>query len=95
MTDEGEAASTPHPTRADARATFSRKGRRGAHMMRGNHLTTRMLDTRDDSFDMKLQQMKCDLAALNVELKLCKLAYLLRKYSPSQPRLPAGSPEGG
>jgi hypothetical protein len=57
--------------------------------------TPRMLDTRDDSFDMKLQQMRCDLAALNVELKLCKLAYLLRKYSPSQPRLPAGSPEGG
>jgi hypothetical protein len=54
-----------------------------------------MLDTRDDSFDMKLQQMRCDLAALNVQLKLRKLVYLLRKYSPSQPRLPAGSPEGG
>jgi hypothetical protein len=54
-----------------------------------------MLDTRDDSFDMKLQKMRCDLAALNVELKLCKLAYLLRKYSPSQPRAPAGSAEGG
>src|SRR5947209_16455817 len=54
-----------------------------------------MLDTPDDSFDMTLQQMRCDLAALNVQLKLCKLAYLLRKYSPSQPRAPAGSPEGG
>jgi hypothetical protein len=54
-----------------------------------------MLNTRDDSFDMKLQQMRCDLAALNVELKLCNLIYLLRKYSPSQPRLPPGSPEGG
>src|SRR5437870_329737 len=52
-----------------------------------------MLDTRDDSFDMTLQQMRCDLAALNVQLKLCKLAHLLRKYSPSQPRVPAGSPD--
>jgi hypothetical protein len=54
-----------------------------------------MLDTRDSGFDMKLQQMRCDLAALNVQLKLCKLIYLLRKYSPSQPRVPAGSPDAG
>ena len=54
-----------------------------------------MLDGRDDSFDMTLQQMRCDLAALNVELKLCKLIHVLRKYSPSQPRVPAGQPEGG
>src|SRR4051812_18441285 len=54
-----------------------------------------MLDTRDDSFDWELQQMRCDLAALNVELKLCKVIHLLRKYSPGQPRVPAGSPDGG
>ena len=54
-----------------------------------------MLNSRDDSSDTKLQQMRCDLAALNVELKLCKLAHLLRKYSPSQPRVPAGGPQGG
>jgi hypothetical protein len=54
-----------------------------------------MLDTRDDSFDWELQQMRCDLAALDVQLKLCKLAYLWRKYSPSRPRVPAGSPDGG
>jgi hypothetical protein len=44
---------------------------------------------------MELLNMRCALAALDVELKLCRLIYLLRKYSPSQPRLPAGSPEGG
>src|ERR1700744_5818627 len=54
-----------------------------------------MLDTRDSGFDMKLQQMRCAPAALNVQLKLCKLPYLLPKYSPSQPRVPAGSPDAG
>jgi hypothetical protein len=54
-----------------------------------------MLNTRDGSFDMRLQQMRCDLAALNVELKLCRLGYLLRKFSADQPRVPAGLPEGG
>ena len=54
-----------------------------------------MLDRRDDSFDSELQQMRCDLAALNVQLKLCKLIHVLRKYSPGQPRVPGGSPEGG
>jgi hypothetical protein len=54
-----------------------------------------MLNTSDGSFDTRLQQMRCDLAALNVELKLCKLAHVLRKYSPGQRRVPAGSPEGG
>jgi Bacterial CdiA-CT RNAse A domain len=55
----------------------------------------RMLDTRDGSFDMELQQMRCELAALDVELKLCRLGYLLRKFSADQPRVPPGSPEGG
>jgi hypothetical protein len=39
--------------------------------------------------------MRCALAAPDVELKLCRLIYLLRKYSPGQPRVPAGSSEGG
>jgi hypothetical protein len=54
-----------------------------------------MLNTRDSSSDMELLNMRCALAALDVELKLCRLIYLLRKYSPSQPRVPAGSPDGG
>src|SRR4051794_17457409 len=55
----------------------------------------RMLNRRECSFDMRLQQMRCDLAALNIELKLCRLGYLLRKFSADQPRVPAGSPQGG
>jgi hypothetical protein len=51
-----------------------------------------MLNTGESSSDMELLNMRCALAALDVELKLCRLIYLLRKYSPSQPRLPAGSP---
>jgi hypothetical protein len=54
-----------------------------------------MLNTRDSGSDMELLDIRCGLAALNVELKLCRLIYLLRKYSPGQPRLPAGSPDGG
>jgi hypothetical protein len=54
-----------------------------------------MLNTRESSNDMELLDIKRALAALDVELKLCRLGYLLRKYSPSQPRVPAGSPEGG
>jgi hypothetical protein len=54
-----------------------------------------MLNTRDSGSDMELLNMRCALAALDVELKLCRLIYLLRKYSPGQPRAPAGSPEGG
>jgi hypothetical protein len=54
-----------------------------------------MLNTRDSSSDMELLNMRCALAALDVELKLCRLIYLLRKYSPGQPRVPAGSPDGG
>jgi hypothetical protein len=54
-----------------------------------------MLNTRVDSFDMQLLNMRCALAALDVELKLCRLVYLLRKYRADQPRAPAGSAEGG
>jgi hypothetical protein len=54
-----------------------------------------MLNTRDSSSDMELLNMRCALAALDVELKLCRLIYLLRKYSSGQPRVPAGSLEGG
>ncbi|GAC1333130.1 MAG: hypothetical protein NVSMB26_13800 [Beijerinckiaceae bacterium] len=35
------------------------------------------------------------LASLNVELKLCRIGHLLRKYSPDRPRVPAGYPDGG
>src|SRR5947209_6343370 len=54
-----------------------------------------MLNARDSGRDMELLNIKCALAALDVELKLCRLRYLLRKYSADQPRVPAGSPEGG
>jgi hypothetical protein len=54
-----------------------------------------MLNTRESGSDMELLDIKCALAALDVELKLCRLGYLLRKYSPDQPRAPAGSAEGG
>jgi hypothetical protein len=57
--------------------------------------TTRMLNTRDSGSDMELLDIKRALAALDVELKLCRLIYLLRKYGTDQPRVPAGSPEGG
>jgi hypothetical protein len=52
-----------------------------------------MLNTRDSGSDMELLNIRC-ASPLDVELKLCRLIYLL-KYSPSQPRAPAGSPEGG
>src|SRR5947209_6005992 len=54
-----------------------------------------MLNARDSGSDMELLNIKCELAALDVELKLCRLGYLLRKFSADQPRVPAGSPEGG
>jgi hypothetical protein len=54
-----------------------------------------MLNTRASDIDSSLLQIKCALAALDVELKLCRLGYLLRKYSADQPRVPAGSAEGG
>jgi hypothetical protein len=54
-----------------------------------------MPGTRESGSDMVLLDIKRALAALEVELKLCKLAYLLRKYGADQPRVPAGSPEGG
>jgi hypothetical protein len=54
-----------------------------------------MLNTRERSGDIELLDIKRALAALDVELKLCRLIYLLRKGSTDQPRVPAGSPEGG
>src|SRR5947209_9332639 len=54
-----------------------------------------MLNTRDSGSDMEPLNMRCALAALDVQLKLCRLGYLLRKLSADQPRVPAGSPEGG
>src|SRR5947209_5682205 len=57
--------------------------------------TTHMLNTRDSGSKMELLDIKYVLAALDVELKLCRLGYLLRKHSTDQPRVPAGSPDGG
>jgi hypothetical protein len=54
-----------------------------------------MLNTRESGSDVELLDIKRALAALDVELKLCRIGYLLRKYSTDQPRVPAGSPEGG
>jgi hypothetical protein len=54
-----------------------------------------MLNTRESGSDMELLDIKRALAALDVELKLCRLIYLLRKDSTDQPRVPAGSSEGG
>ena len=54
-----------------------------------------MLNSRQRGFDPELLDIKRELAALDVQLKCCRLIYLLRKYSPSQPRVPAGSPESG
>jgi hypothetical protein len=53
-----------------------------------------MLDADESGSGAELLDIRRSLAALDVELKLCKLIRLL-KYSPSQPRVPAGSPEGG
>jgi hypothetical protein len=54
-----------------------------------------MLDRRDSGSDMELLNMRCAPAALDVELKLCRLIYLVRKHGADQPRVPPGSPEGG
>jgi hypothetical protein len=54
-----------------------------------------MLNTRDSGSKMELLDIKRALAALDVELKLCRLIYLLRKHGTDQPRVPPGSPEGG
>jgi hypothetical protein len=54
-----------------------------------------MLNKRESGSDMELLDIKRALAALDVKLKLCRLIYLLRKGSTDQPRVPAGSPEGG
>jgi hypothetical protein len=44
---------------------------------------------------MELLDIERALAALDVELKLCRVVYLLQKHGADQPRVPAGSPEGG
>jgi hypothetical protein len=54
-----------------------------------------MLNTRERSGDIELLDIKRALAALDVELKLCRLIYLLRKGSTDQPRVPAGSRKAG
>ncbi len=53
-----------------------------------------MLDTRE-SIKFDLMDMTRALAAFDVQVKVIRLAHVLRKYSPDQPRMPAGLPEGG
>ncbi len=50
--------------------------------------------TPDSVIISKLLQLKSMLAAATFETKLRQLTYAL-KYDPNQPRVPAGSPEGG
>ncbi|MBM3529058.1 MAG: hypothetical protein FJX62_13295 [Alphaproteobacteria bacterium] len=42
-----------------------------------------------------LLQLKAEVAALNAEIKFRKLLAVLKAYNPSQPRVPAGSSDGG
>jgi Bacterial CdiA-CT RNAse A domain len=53
-----------------------------------------MLNTRE-SIKFDLMDMRRALAAFDVQVKAIRLAHVLRKYSPDQPRVPAGLPEGG
>ena len=50
---------------------------------------------RDHAFEREVQELRCLLASLKVELALQKLGTTYRKYSPNQSRVPAGSPDGG
>jgi hypothetical protein len=54
-----------------------------------------MLNTRESGSNMELLDIERALAALDVELKLCRVIYLLQKHGADQPRVPAGSSEGG
>jgi hypothetical protein len=46
-------------------------------------------------YDSELMTLRCDLAALRVHFAALKLQRQLKAYDPSQPRMPAGSREGG
>jgi len=49
----------------------------------------------DREIEAERQQLRCKLASLRLELELWKFASKWRKYSPDQPRVPAGKPDGG
>jgi hypothetical protein len=51
----------------------------------------------DDLGDLavELKRLRSELAQLRFDLELRKLAAYARKYSPNQPRVPAGNPDGG
>jgi hypothetical protein len=46
-------------------------------------------------YDSELMNLRCDLAALKVKVAALKLYRQLKAYDPDQPRMPAGSPQGG
>jgi hypothetical protein len=46
---------------------------------------------------LESRRLRWNLSALRVQVKLLRLAFLLRKanFNPDQPRVPAGNPDGG
>ena len=49
----------------------------------------------DQEFDTELRQLRSDFASLRLEWARIKFASKVRKYDPNQPRVPAGSAQGG
>lgn len=47
------------------------------------------------SWKRALVRLRYEVAALRFEMKLARLVRLMRKFDPSQPRVPAGQPGGG
>lgn len=43
----------------------------------------------------ELRNLCCDVLFLQVQLKLLKFQRIVTRFNPGQPRVPAGSPEGG
>ncbi len=58
--------------------------------MLGNPATSRS----DDS-ERARKRLYSEVLGLGVELRFLRFQYLYRKYSPDQPRVPAGNPDGG
>lgn len=48
-----------------------------------------------DDYDQELLQIRTDLASTRLSFLLLKLGLELKRYNPGQPRVPAGSREGG
>jgi hypothetical protein len=48
-----------------------------------------------EDYASELMTLRCDLAALRVQFAALKLQRQLKAYDSNQPRMPAGSPEGG